>query len=96
MKFTLGQIVITPKAGELLRHAGHTPQELLVRHQSGDWGDVTDDERRLNEEGLTKPLNLVSNYKLPSGQTIMVYTKADRSVTMLHISPAREAVNGSE
>ena len=94
MKFELGQIVITPKAGELLRESGHTPQELLARHQSGDWGDVTEEERKLNEEGLAKPLNVISNYHLPNGHSVMVFTKADRSVTMLHISPTREGTNG--
>lgn len=87
MKFSLGQIVITPKATELLSAAQQRPEDLLNRHQQGDWGDISDEEKRLNDEGLVRPLNLVSVYRLSSGHSVTVFTKADRSVTMLHVSP---------
>jgi len=87
MKFSLGQIVITPKATELLRAANQRPEDLLTRHQQGDWGDVSDEDKKLNDEGLARPLNLVSVYKLSTGYSVTVFTKADRSVTMMHVSP---------
>ncbi len=39
-KFHPGQIVATPGALDAIRDAGQTPHEFLVRHLSGDWGDL--------------------------------------------------------
>ena len=86
MKFSLGQIVVTPKAEEALHDWGQSAESLLARHQSGDWGDVSDEQRRVNEDGLGKRFNLVSCYHTPSGQSLTVFTKADRSFTLVHIS----------
>lgn len=86
-KFELGQIIVTPKALTVLHECGQTPETLLTRHQAGDWGDVSEEEKRFNEEGLVKRFNLVSIYWAPSGHKLMVFTKADRSVTLMHIDP---------
>ncbi len=89
IKFELGQLVVTPRADQLLREAGHAPEELLARHQAGDWGDVSDEERRLNDESVSAPFNIISTYQLKSGYSVTIFTKADRSATMLHVSPPR-------
>ncbi|HZZ71007.1 MAG TPA: hypothetical protein VFE24_02070 [Pirellulales bacterium] len=85
MRFALGQIVITPTAEALLRQAGQTAHDLLARHEQGDWGEVSEDERQWNDSGIDPPRNLASRYRLRTGQSIMVFTKADRSVTMVHL-----------
>jgi hypothetical protein len=93
MKFPLGQIVVTPKAEEVLQHWGQSADAILARHQSGDWGEVSDEQRRVNEDGLGKRFNLVSCYHTPSGQWLTVFTKADRSLTLVSISPDQRGSN---
>lgn len=36
--FRLGQVVATTGAMQALQEAGQHPSELLLRHQTGDWG----------------------------------------------------------
>ncbi|MBX9789899.1 MAG: hypothetical protein K2Y37_13360 [Pirellulales bacterium] len=87
MKFPLGEILVTPRARQALAASSQSIEELLARHQSGDWGEVTVDERRLNDEGVTKRFNLVSAYRTGNGERLMIVTKADRTTTLVHLSP---------
>jgi hypothetical protein len=87
MKFDLGQVVVTPGAQEALSNWGENVDALLSRHQTGDWGDVSEEIRKVNEEGVAGQRNLVSIYTTPSGTAITVFTKADRSMTLVHLGP---------
>ena len=78
-KFPLGQTVITPNAQAQL-----SPVEVLVslrRHQSGDWGDVCEDDRQQNEMALIEGLRLMSVYRTEKGVKFWIITEWDRSVT---------------
>lgn len=87
MKFALGQVVITSSAHQVLDECGRRPEEILARHQAGDWGDVSPRERQINDEGLRRNLSIISNYALGAGQKLTVFTKADRSCTFVHLAP---------
>lgn len=82
-RFVLGSIFATPGALEALRNAGTTPAEFLSRHQSGDWGDVCDEDAAENELALGRHLRLFSVYHLNSDVKIWVITEADRSGTTI-------------
>ncbi len=83
-RFQLGQVVATPGALDALERAGVTPLRLLGRHESGDWGDLSDDDIAENELSLKEGFRLLSAYKLPdSDEKIWIITEADRSVTTL-------------
>jgi hypothetical protein len=83
-KFQLGQLASTPGALEALARAGVTPLRLLGRHESGDWGDLSDDDIAENEFSLKEGLRLLSAYILPgTGEKVWIITEADRSVTTL-------------
>ena len=79
--FSLGQTVATPGALELLETIGRTPSEFISKHQSGDWGDLCEEDRELNNDALKDGNRLFSSYKLNDGQKIWVITEADRSST---------------
>ena len=51
-KFSLGRIVATPAALEALHDAGQQPDEFLARHVTGDWGDLDDEDKSLNDAAL--------------------------------------------
>lgn len=82
-RFPLGQIVATPGALIALREAGVAPWELLARHQSGDWGEVDEHDRRENELSLREGFRILSSYTLPNGVRLWILTESDRSSTCL-------------
>ena len=78
-KFRLGHIVSTPNALSRLTH-----EDILMgikRHQSGDWGDVTENDRQANERALIEHTRLFSVYHAASGIKFWLITEADRSAT---------------
>ncbi|MBX7167884.1 MAG: hypothetical protein K1X74_16240 [Pirellulales bacterium] len=91
MRFSVGEIVVTPRAQEVLDRAGVEASVLLARHQAGDWGSVSPEQRRLNEMSLQQRLHLVSTYETPLGDMVTVFTKADRSYTLVHLAPPQPA-----
>lgn len=82
-KFSLGQTVATPGTLAALEEMHQTPQELLWRHVTGDWGDLCEEDKRENELGLTQGLRIFSSYLLSTQIKIWVITEWDRSVTTL-------------
>ena len=78
-KFALGQTVITANAKAVLPELDVVL--ALQRHHSGDWGDVDDHDRQVNEDALRNGDRLVSIYKSVRGQKFYVITEWDRSVT---------------
>ncbi len=86
-KFKLGKLVVTPHAAHVLQQSGSSADMVLSRHAAGDWGEVSEQEREINERALDEHFNLVSNYRMTDDQFITVFTKADRSMTMIHLRP---------
>lgn len=82
-KFDPGQIVAT-KGAVFWVHEVHDRHlrvtECLSRHLNGDWGDVPDEDKALNDAALAAGDRLLSVYTV-DGEVIWVITEADRSVT---------------
>ncbi len=79
--FSLGQVVATPGALEVLAEARQTPLEFLARHVTGDWGTLDEEDRRENDLSVEKGYRILSAYILSTGVKIWIITEADRSVT---------------
>jgi hypothetical protein len=75
-KFTLGQILATPGALEALEESSQTPQFFLTRHIRGDWGEVCDEDKGLNDQALIDGSRLLSAYKTLRGTRIWIITEA--------------------
>ena len=78
-KFRLGRIVATPGALDVL-----TNEEMLraiIRHQSGDWGELTAEDCEANDEAVVHSTRVLSAYRSAKGITFWLITEADRSVT---------------
>lgn len=78
-RFSLGQVVSTRNALNALDAT--SVHEAIARHASGDWGDVCDEDRRSNEEGLVHGSRLFSVYYDNRGTKFWIITEADRSAT---------------
>lgn len=80
--FDLGQLVATPGALAALEKSGQSPMDFLSRHVTGDWGEISEEDRRENQFSLEKGFRLLSSYRTTAGK-IWVITEADRSYTTL-------------
>jgi hypothetical protein len=82
-RFFLGQLVATPGALQALEEAGQGALEFLSRHQHGDWGELTEEDRKENEFSVLNDLRILSAYMLTTGVKIWLITEADRSATTI-------------
>ena len=80
-RFPLGRLLATPGALEALAEAGQSAIEFIYRHQQGDWGDLSEDDKKENEFSVDKYLRIFSAYHTSKGQKVWVITEADRSAT---------------
>jgi len=82
-KFPLGDLVATAGVSEFVNEDPARHEEMLglvARHLNCDWGDVCDEDKKLNDEALTEGSRLLSSYLL-AGKKVWIITEADRSVT---------------
>ncbi len=80
--FTPGQTVATPAAMEVMKANGITPADLLDRHILGDWGDVCDEDKGLNDDAVQHGDRILSSYTVGKSK-LWVITEADRSSTCI-------------
>jgi hypothetical protein len=82
-RFQLGRLVATPGALRALAEAGQDAMLFVNRHQSGDWGEVSEEDRQENEYSVQHGFRLLSVYTLRTGERIWIITEADRSASTI-------------
>ncbi len=82
-KFTLGRLVATPAALEVLAESGQAPDFFLDRHIQGDWGEVDVHDWNANDEALVHGDRVISSYRTLKGVKVWIITEADRSSTCI-------------
>ncbi len=75
-KFPLGRLAATPGALEAMEASGQTAEFFLARHASGDYGEVNDEDRQLNDEALIHGDRILSAYRTLKGVKLWVITEA--------------------
>ena len=83
MLFSVGQVVATPGALDLLDRTSTNAYDLLFRHQRGDWGDVPVEDAMANTEATLIGGRILSSYQLNATERLWIITEADRSYTTL-------------
>lgn len=84
--FSVGNIVATPGALDLLDRFALNAATILRRHMWGDFGSVCAEDRASNLAAIGNGARILSSYEFgPDGKTekLWVLTEADRSVTTL-------------
>jgi hypothetical protein len=79
--FALGQIVITRHAQNVL--SNRDLNEALIRHLEGDWGQVCESDRQLNDSAIQDGGRIMSEYCSGNGVRFWIITEYDRSVTTI-------------
>jgi hypothetical protein len=80
--FAVGQIVATPGALRLIAHSEIDPWELLDRHVTGDWGDLSDEDKKENDYSVRRSLRILSAYGTGESK-LWIITEGDRSATTI-------------
>jgi hypothetical protein len=84
--FPLGRLVATPGALALLADAGEDPAGLLVRHVSGDWGEVPPEDARENDLSIRAGFRIVSSYPVGSDSARVWLYYGSGSLLDLHLT----------
>jgi len=75
--FPLGQLLSTPGALTAFEAAGQSPMEFVQRHVTGDWGDLCEEDKKLNDEAVKDSSRILSAYRLEkTGVKVWVITEA--------------------
>jgi len=80
--FSLGAILATPGALDLLDRAGVNATAYLDRHRWGDFGTISPHDVQENRFALNRRLRIFSAYDIGK-ERLWLITEADRSVTTL-------------
>jgi len=80
-RFALGQVVATPGALAAMEEAGQNLLGLLIRHQSGDWGELDEEDKAENELSVREGFRILSAYVLTTKVKVWIITESDRSAT---------------
>lgn len=83
LKVELGRLVATPDALAALAESGQSPAEFLQRHAAQDWGEVCEEDWKLNDLALVEGDRLLSSYRTKKNVVIWVLSEADRSATTI-------------
>jgi hypothetical protein len=80
--FQLGAVVMTQGAKRLMEELELDPAHYLARHITGDWGDLSADDKKENDYSVTRSLRIFSAYGTGDSK-LWIITEADRSVTTI-------------
>jgi len=88
-KFRLGRLVATSGAIHALKRSHQDPLEFIQRHRHGDWGDLDEGDKQLNNDAVAHEGDLdhqsrvLSSYRTSAGEKVWIITEADRSSTCM-------------
>ncbi|VBD43376.1 hypothetical protein [Burkholderia pseudomallei] len=81
--FHPGKLLVSHTALAALRANGVPVISVVLRHVAGDWGIVSEGDKRQNDVSIAAGLRLISIYRLPDQTRILVITEWDRSSTTI-------------
>ena len=82
-RFSLGQLVITPGAHDAFMSSLDDPARYVLRHVSGDWGNLDAHDIAVNNLAVKEGDRILSAYELSDKTRIWIITEWDRSVTTI-------------
>ncbi len=85
-KFEAGKLLFTSGVNDLVAESEDFAKFVLAslkRHLTGDWGELSEEDKAENELSLNKQLRLLSAYEKDNLPKIWIITEADRSATTI-------------
>ncbi|HDR9240048.1 hypothetical protein [Burkholderia vietnamiensis] len=81
--FHPGKLLVSYAALATLRTNGVPVISVVLRHIAGDWGVVSEDDKRQNDVSIATGLRLISIYRLPDQTRVLVITEWNRAHTTI-------------
>ena len=84
-RFQLGKLVMTSGIQNIINENPSYQYELvnyLNRYMNEDWGDLCDEDKQMNEDGIKNNERILASYLTTSGK-IYIITERDRSYTTI-------------
>ena len=78
--FPIGQLQASPGVMEEFPH--DVIISCLNRHENGDWGDLTEEDKQANYDALESGARIFSSYNI-RGDKIWIITDAERETTTI-------------
>ncbi|KFI12074.1 type I restriction endonuclease subunit M [Vibrio coralliilyticus] len=79
--FEIGELMLTSGVYHHLKNnIGASLDIFIYRHKNGDWGEVSMEERTLNDEATRNGGRIMSVYTICS-KKVWIITEADRTLT---------------
>ena len=72
MALQTGELLFTMSLSKLAQehlHASIFMMECYTRHRNLDYGDICDEDKRINEDALASGARIISSYKIPDELT---------------------------
>ena len=91
-KFELGQVVMTNGINNVITNGGNVADadkvfnllECIDRHKTGDWGNLCEENKQLNDSAVVDGGRILSAYEIGENKVkIWIITEADRSYTTI-------------
>lgn len=82
LPLTLGAVVATPGALDLLARHRQPHRPLVERHAMGDWGDVDSEDAAANDSAVAGGGRVLSSFSV-GAERLWIITEADRLSTTL-------------
>lgn len=84
-KFNLGEVFFTQCIASLERDEEITMEQIegcITRHANGDWGDVCDEDKQLNDLSTHDGTRILSAYQLTEDIKLWIITDAENEMGM--------------
>lgn len=81
--FSHGRVIMSAGVLALVQQEALNVPLYLERHLGGDWGDVTPQRSRANDQGIGNREMLFSRYTLRPDLLLYVITSGDRTITSM-------------
>ena len=82
IKFQVGLLTVT--SGVLATVAPDFAMDCLIRHASGDWGELGPEDAAANDAAVEHGARILSSYPIPDESgNLWIITEADRATTTL-------------
>lgn len=91
-KFELGQVVMTNGINNVITNGGNVADadkvfnllECIDRHKSGDWGNLCEEDKKVNDYAVEHGERILSAYEIGEDKVkIWIITEWDRSYTTI-------------
>ena len=81
-RFPLGNLYATSAVALWASQEGLSLSQFIERHHNGDWGNLDEEDKQVNEDAIKQGGRIFSSY-LTNRRKLYVISEADRSMTTI-------------